>query len=121
DILTFKYRLGQVHQHYLKDLPSAIASYREVLAAAPEHTPTLEALEGLFSQGVHQVEIGEILEPLYQAAGEWDKLANVLEAELAVKKEPEERLAMYYRIAELHEERLVAADGALAVFVRSLK
>ena len=121
EILNFKYRLGQVHQHHLKDLPSAIGSYREVLAAAPEHTPTLEALEGLFGQGVHQVEIGEILEPLYQTAGEWDKLAHVLEAELGHKREREERLAMYYRIAELHEERLVAADGALAVFVRSLK
>ncbi|MFO0614054.1 MAG: tetratricopeptide repeat protein [Polyangiaceae bacterium] len=121
DILNFKYRLGQVHQNHLKDLPSAIASYREVLAAAPEHTSTLEALEGLFSAGVHQVEIGEILEPLYQSAGEWDKLANVLEAELGHKTEREERLAMYYRIAELHEERLVSPDSALQVFIRALK
>ena len=59
----------------LDDLDSAIAAYREVLAAAPEHAPTLEALEGLFAAGMKQIEIGEILEPLYQAAGEWEKLA----------------------------------------------
>ncbi|NUP10097.1 MAG: tetratricopeptide repeat protein [Polyangiaceae bacterium] len=121
DILNFKYRLGQVHQNKLNDLPAAIGSYREVLAAAPEHVETLEALEQLFASGVHQLEIGEILEPLYQSTGEWDKLGNVLEAELTHKKEREERLAMYYRIAELHEDKLISLDGALGVYVRALK
>ena len=48
------------------DLDAAIAAYREVLNAAPEHAATLEALEGLFAGGVKQLEIGEILEPLYR-------------------------------------------------------
>ena len=121
DILTFKYRLGQVHQNYLHDLPAAIQSYREVLAAAPEHVQTLEALEGLFAQGVHQIEIGEILEPLYQSTGEWEKLISVLEAELKQKREQEDRLAMYYRISETHEEKLLSSEGALGVYVRALK
>lgn len=121
EILEFKYRLGHVYQTRLSDLASAIAAYKEVLGAAPEHTPTREALEGLFSAGINQMEIGEILEPLYQASGEWDKLAAVLEAELTHLTEPEARLAMYYRIAELQEERLVALDGALNVYLRSIK
>ena len=121
EILEFKYRLGQVHQLRLNDLDAAIAAYREVLTAAPEHTATLEALEGLFSAGIKQTEIAEILEPLYQAASEWEKLSHVLEALLTHLAEPAERLAMYYRIAELHEEKLLAADGSLNVFVRALK
>ncbi|APR78089.1 TPR domain protein [Minicystis rosea] len=120
-ILELKYRLGQVYQTRLNDLASAIAAYKEVLAAAPEHMPTREALEGLFSAGINQMEIGEILEPLYQSSGEWDKLAAVLEAELGHLTEPEARLAMYYRIAELQEERLVALDGALNVYLRAIK
>ncbi len=82
---------------------------------------TREALEGLFSAGINQMEIGEILEPLYQASGEWDKLAGVLEAELAHLTDREARLAMYYRIGELQEERLVALDGALNAYLRALK
>lgn len=121
EILEFKYRLGQVHQHYRSDVPAAIGAYREVLAAAPEHMATREALEGLFAAGVHQMEIGEILEPLYQASGEWDRLAGVLEALLAHLKEPADRLAMYYRIAELQEDKLVALDGALNVYVRAIR
>ncbi|NVL67972.1 hypothetical protein HWN74_26955, partial [Escherichia coli] len=80
EILEYKYRLGQVQQHRLGNLDAAITAYRDVLNAAPEHRSTLEALEGLFAAQTKQVEIAEILEPLYRAAGEWEKLAGVYEA-----------------------------------------
>ena len=121
EILEFRYRLGVVHQTRLNDLNAAIGAYREVISAAPEHTATLEALEGLFAAGIKQLEIGEILEPLYQSAGEWEKLSGVLEAVLTHQKEESDRLAMYYRLAELHEERLISQDGALGIYVRALK
>ncbi|MEJ7733906.1 MAG: tetratricopeptide repeat protein, partial [Polyangiaceae bacterium] len=127
EILEFKHRLGNVYQTRLNDLSSAIAAYREVLTAAPEHTATLEALEGLFASGIEggrkQIEIGEILEPLYQASGDWEKLGGVLEAELlqTPATAAEQRLALFHRLAELHEERLMAMDGALTVHVRALK
>ncbi|MFO0589178.1 MAG: tetratricopeptide repeat protein [Polyangiaceae bacterium] len=119
--LELKYRLGQVHQLRLNDVDAAIAAYREVITQAPDHQATLEALEGLFANGVKQMEIGEILEPLYQNSGDWEKLTRVLEAELTQLSVREERLAMYYRIAELFEEKLISTDGALAVYVRVLK
>ncbi len=130
EILEFKYRLGQVHETRLGDLDQAISAYRDVLNAAPEHTPTLDALEALFAAGTKQMEIGEILEPLYRSVGEWEKLGQVYEAQLAhTPTEPseegvggqEDRLAAYYRIAELHEEKLLDAAGALEVNVRALK
>ena len=121
EVLEFKFRLGQVYQTRLNDLPAAIGAYREVITAAPEHTATLESLEGLFANGIKQIEIGEILEPLYQASGDWEKLGGVLEAELAQLTEPADRIAMHYRIAELHEERLSALDGARGVYVRAVK
>jgi tetratricopeptide (TPR) repeat protein len=119
--LEFKYRLGQVQQLRLNDVASAIGAYREVITQAPDHQPTLEALEGLFANGVKQIEIGEILAPLYENTGDWEKLSRVLEAELAQLAGREERLAKYYRIAELFEEKLISTDGALAVYVRVLK
>ncbi|MCC6647034.1 MAG: tetratricopeptide repeat protein [Polyangiaceae bacterium] len=121
EILEFKYRLGQLRQLRLQDVPGAIAAYREILGAAPEHEQTLAALEGLFAGGVSQVEIGETLEPLYQAAGEWEKLLKVHEAQLAHLTDGADRLAMYYRIAELGEEKLLDAAAALDVYVRALK
>ncbi len=121
EILEFKYRLGQVYELRLHDLDSAIAAYREVLAAAPEHAPTLEAIERLFASGIKQAEIAEILEPLYQTAAEWEKLHRVYEAELAHLESSADRLAMHYRIAELAEEKLLDVPQAMDVYTRAIK
>jgi tetratricopeptide (TPR) repeat protein len=121
EVLEFKYRLGMLQQTRLDDVESAINAYRDILNAAPDHVPALEALEGLFAQGVRQIEIAETLEPLYQSAGEWQKLAGVYEAQLAHAKEPADRLAAYYRLGELYEERLGDAPSALDVYLRALR
>ncbi len=121
EIIEFRFRLGQVHQTRLNDLDGAILAYRDVLAASSDHEPTLEALEGLFAQGVKQLEIAEIVEPLYRQAGQWEKLAKVYEAQLQHVKGQEERLQAYYRIAELQEDKLLDPVAALDAYVRALK
>jgi tetratricopeptide (TPR) repeat protein len=121
EILEFKYRLGQVQEHRLRDMDAAIAAYRDVINAAPEHENTLVALEQIFARGEKQMEVAEILEPLYRSAGEWEKLSRVYEAQLDHIKEQEERLAHYYKVAELYEEKLLDTPSALGVFVRALK
>ena len=121
EILEFKYRLGQVQQNNLNDVDAAIAAYRDVLNAAPEHQASAQALEGLFAAGTKQPEIAEILEPLYRSAGEHEKLVGVYEAQLAHVKGQEERLAMYYRIAELLEEKLMDPERTLDAYIRALK
>ncbi|MBX3229294.1 MAG: tetratricopeptide repeat protein [Labilithrix sp.] len=126
EILEFKFRLGQVQQANLGNVDAAIAAYRDVLSAAPEHENAAGALEGLFSNGIKQVEIAEILEPLYRAAGEWEKLVAVHEAQLNhtppnPETNNEERLAAYYRIAELLEDKLMDPVRTLDVYIRALK
>lgn len=121
EILEFKYRLGQTFQLRLHDVASAIESYREVISAVPEHEQSLAALEGLFASGIKQIEVAEILDPLYQSAGEWEKLLKVREAQLANTTEPEQRIAMYHRIAEDAEERLMDPVLAFGVHVRAIK
>ena len=126
EIIDLRYRLGQVHQTRLNDLDGAILAYRDVLTASPEHRETLDALESLFSSGVKQLEIAEILEPLYRNSGEYEKLSKVYEAQLAhiplsPKERAEERLQAYYRIAELQEDKLLDAAATLETYLRALK
>lgn len=121
EILEFKFRLGQVQQVSLGNVDAAIAAYRDVLGAAPEHERALEALEGLFAAGTKQLEIAEILEPLYRAASEHEKLAGVHEAQLSHTQGQEERLAAYYRIAELLEDKIMDPVRTLDVYIRALK
>jgi tetratricopeptide (TPR) repeat protein len=121
EILEFKYRLGHIYQTRLNDLDQAIAAYRDVIGAAPEHTDTVRALEALFESGVKQLEIGQILEPLYQSNSEWERLIRVREAELAHTTDPSERVGLYHRIAEDAEERLLDPVLAFNVHVRAIR
>ncbi len=121
EILELRYRLGQVQQAKLGDLDAAIAAYRDVISAAPEHQATLEALESLFASGAKQAEVGDILEPLYRSMSEWEKLAAVYEAQLGYTEGAEARLAAFYRLAELFEEKLLDPAKTLEVYLRALK
>jgi len=121
EILEFKYRLGQVNQLRLGNVPAALDAYSEVINVAPEHAETLSALEAMFASGVEQVKVCEILEPLYQSSAEWEKLLQVHEAQLASARAQEERLAMYYRLLEDAEERLGDTVLAFTISVRGLK
>jgi tetratricopeptide (TPR) repeat protein len=121
DALELKYRLGQVRQLKLDDVDGALSAYRTVMEEAPDHALTLAALEGLFAAGVKQVEVGAILEPLYRSIGEWEKLAQVYEAQLAHTQGEEERAAAFHRLAELCEDKLLDPAKTLVVYIRMLR
>src|SRR5262249_29254294 len=80
--LAIEFRLGQVYEVNIKDLPAAIDVYREILTQDPGHIPTLNALELMFLDGSFQIEIAAILEPLYRDSGQWEKLHRIHEGQL---------------------------------------
>ncbi|GAB4564002.1 MAG: hypothetical protein Tsb0020_13700 [Haliangiales bacterium] len=106
EIVGLQFRLGQVLEQRLSDLRGAIEVYREILLIDETHAPTLTALEMLFLDGHQQMEIAGILEPLYETAGEYEKLHKIYEVQLGMLTETGERQAMFQRLAELAEERL---------------
>jgi tetratricopeptide (TPR) repeat protein len=112
EILATEFRLAQVYSENIRDIPSAIDVYREILARDASHGPTLAALELLFLEGNAQVEIAAILEPLYRASSEWEKLHKIHEVQLGKLSESGERQALLQRLAELAETRLL--DSARA-------
>ncbi|MBX3270938.1 MAG: tetratricopeptide repeat protein [Sandaracinaceae bacterium] len=105
DILALSFRLGQVYEHYLDRVGDAIEQYREILASAPEHEEALVALEILLGRGVSPIAIAEILEPLYRMSESWDRLIGVNTVQLQHQTDPDERVQMMHRIAELAEDR----------------
>ncbi|MDB4962480.1 MAG: Tetratricopeptide 2 repeat protein [Myxococcales bacterium] len=105
EIATLQNRLGQVLQNQLGDRKGAVDVYREILVAHPTHEQTLASLEEMFHAGHLQMEIGAVLEPLYEAAGEYAKLHGIHEVQLTKLSGPD-RSAMYQRLAELAEGRL---------------
>ncbi|HEX3477210.1 MAG TPA: tetratricopeptide repeat protein, partial [Kofleriaceae bacterium] len=105
EIAELQFRLGQTLQNQLGDRRGAVDVYREILTAQPGHAQTLEALEDMFHAGHLQMEIGQVVEPLYETAGEYGKLHSIHEVALG-KLSGADKSAMYQRLAELAETRL---------------
>ena len=120
EILNLQFRTGQIYQNQLGRFDSAIEQYREILAAAPEFAPAVSALEGMFSDGVEPLQIGEVLEPLYRIQGDWDRLLSVQEVQIQHQQDPYERVTMMHRLAELAEEKATDHQRAFAWMQKAL-
>src|SRR6185369_6288275 len=79
ETVSLKHRIGQLWEKELKDLGRAVEAYRDVLRLDGGHEPTLHALDGLVHGEQEPVLAAQVLEPIYEAAGDWDRLIDVLE------------------------------------------
>jgi len=120
DVLNLQFRLGLIFQQHLGDVERAIAQFRDILGAAPEHGSALSALELLFADGVRPLEVGEILEPLYRVQEQWDRLLNVHEVQLHYQPDPTERVSMMHRMSEVAEDRAGDHQKAFVWMQRAL-
>ena len=66
----------------MEQVEPAIEGYRQVLERDPANAEALAALERLGRWPTHELAIAEILEPLYRAAGDYQKLIGVHEVQV---------------------------------------
>src|SRR3569623_1913196 len=121
EIVDLTFRLAQIYELALMDLPKAIEAYREVLAADPSHAETRASLERMFMGGTLQGEIADVLEPLYRQNQEWEKLAQIYEVQLGRLTAVEDRQALLRRLAEISEQKLVDQIAAFAWWSQAVK
>jgi golgin subfamily B member 1 len=119
-IVSLTYRLAQILEVALGDLPKAVEAYQEILGIAPQHEETRETLERLMTGGTMQREIAQVLEPLYRVGEEWEKLVGVYQVELASETESEERQRILRRLADIAENKLVDQIAALDWWARAV-
>jgi tetratricopeptide (TPR) repeat protein len=120
ETVALKYRIGNLWQLRLGDVARAIESYREALEMDPSHAETLSALDGLVHGKVEPVMAARVLEPIYETAGEYAKLVDVLEVMVAHNEDPLARVELLHRIAQLHEQMIGNAHAAFDAFARAL-
>ncbi len=118
--IELQFRLGQVLEQALSDLPAAIDVYREILVTDATNAPTLNALELLLADGQYETEIAGILEPIYESAGESEKLHRIYEVQLSKLSETVDRQSMYQRLGELAEQQLFDPGRAFGWWGRAL-
>ncbi len=121
EIAALKYRIGNLWQVHLGDIARAIESFREALEIDPAHDETLRALDGLVHSKTEPVMAARVLEPIYEASGEYAKLVEVIEVVVAHNEDPLSRVELLHRIAHLQEASIDNVQGAFDAHVRALR
>jgi golgin subfamily B member 1 len=98
--------------NYLDRHAEALERYAEVLSFNPRHIAALSATEALLENPGLRRRAAEVLQPIYEAAAEYGKLAALLERLAEAVDDPRERLRAMRWVAELREYRLGDAAGA---------
>ncbi len=116
-----RFRLGRIRHQRLADAEGALACYREVLSKVPRHPAALAALEELArGTGAAAVQAALVLEPIYSAEGEHQKVIDALEARTANETDPAARATLLRRIAEIYGGPLRNAEMAFLAAGRAL-
>ena len=82
EAISFQYRIAELYEKHLDDVPRAVELYREILQRQPDHEPTLRALEGLKDGDKDPLVAAAVLEPVYEASSDWRKLIGVHEVQV---------------------------------------
>jgi tetratricopeptide (TPR) repeat protein len=121
EIVSLRYRIGELWRTELKDLARASEAYRQVLGMDPSHEQTLAALENMMASGAEPILAAEVLEPIFETAGEWDRVVAVYEVMVEHTSDVRRKLELLGKIAELQERRLNNFDAAFEAHARALQ
>ncbi len=110
--LDLKHRLAGILAERLDEQVGALDVLEEAVQSRPDHGPSVKALEALGREPELRLRVTQILEPIYRAADDWQKLVEVLEAQVALTDYPSDRARLLAEIGRLYEER--GGDGARA-------
>ncbi len=91
--------IATVHEEMLGSPEAAVQTWREVLDVDPTNRRALEALDRLFTR-----------------LGRWQDLADNLQTRLSLAESPEEQTAVQLRLAQVREERMGDAPGAVDIY-----
>ncbi|NJM90742.1 MAG: tetratricopeptide repeat protein [Myxococcales bacterium] len=114
-------RLARLRETHLEEPGAAVETYRQVLDLEPTNDEAIAALERLIGSSEHELAIAVLLEPIYQARGEWQKQIRIYEIMARHTYDPVRKIELMHQISELYE---IGGDDAAAAFVthaRALK
>ena len=109
-------KLARVSHEKLADTHRALDELGDALEDDRGHAGVIGLLEQILEQAEEPDQRGlvaELLEPVYLAAHNWQKLHSALEARLETTQDPSDRVELLTRLATLYEEQLENYGKAL--------
>ncbi len=116
--LELTYRMGRVIEERLEDAAEAFDVYRSILDDDDEYLDAIRSLEHMIANLDLQSQVLDVLAPLFEAKGWWERLADLLESQFDTLGETAERIAVLGRIKSLYEHKLSDASRAFQVACR---
>jgi tetratricopeptide (TPR) repeat protein len=108
-------KLGVLFSDKAKDEERAIKAWRQLLEIDPENRRAQDSLKKLYLQ----LKAYEDLEAFYASQDKWDEFIRVLERQVE-SEPPETRLELYFKIANLWQEKLEKPDRAVRAYEKVL-
>ncbi|HEX6245154.1 MAG TPA: hypothetical protein VFZ61_29735, partial [Polyangiales bacterium] len=115
-----KLRLARLYEERLDDVNLAVDTYEDILRQKPSHPEARAALERLCARQELLRRVADILAPLYEQAGEWEKQIWLAEKLVSSETDVAERSQLYGQIARLYEERGQNRESSMAAWRRAL-
>jgi tetratricopeptide (TPR) repeat protein len=114
-------RIGDVRREHLEEFGDALEAYRQALAIEPSESRARAALEAMLRDDRVRIEAAEILRPLYELSGEYDKLVRVLEVQIEDELDLDARHEILRLACGLAERELGDAAAAFRFAARGLR
>lgn len=103
-----------LHKHV-----EALAAAERALELSPNDGRAIEVIEQLLPQPETRARAAALLEKAYDQTGAARRQADVLEVLIATTAARDDRIALYARLAEVHESKLADARAAFDVVARA--
>jgi tetratricopeptide (TPR) repeat protein len=121
--LGLRVKIARVAARELGDLPRAFEALEAALAGDRHNGPAVAELEHLMQHAErpeHRAQAASMLEPIYLASANFDRVMATLATRLESSEDPDERRELLSRLAKLYEEQKEDYAAALATVARLL-
>ncbi|MBS1151702.1 MAG: adventurous gliding motility protein AgmK, partial [Myxococcaceae bacterium] len=122
EALELMVRLGRLKLTRLGDPRGALSQFQEVLRRKPAHAGAIGALEEMArSDNPLKGEAAATLEPVFAGEGEHLKLVQMLESRVEAETNPQERVLLLRKVAEVYSVQMSNPEMAFLASARALR
>ncbi|MEM7155053.1 MAG: hypothetical protein AAF799_19550 [Myxococcota bacterium] len=114
-------RLGRLYGEKLDDPEEGIRHLSTALRLDPDHAVGTEELGRYLEDTSMRTRVAEMLEPVFAAVADWNRLIQIQEIRLEDAEGEHERVRLLLRIAQIEEEQLEDLDKAFESYGRLFK
>lgn len=114
-------RLGRLYGEHLDDPEEGIRHLGAALKADPDHAVGTDELSRYLQDPSMRSRAAEMLEPVFMAVQDWERLLQIQEVRLEEAEEHSERVQIMLRMARMQEEQLEDLDKAFEAYARVFK